>query len=94
MEPTELSVEERMSLLLADDKSGREQVAQNVREAYRYRRRHGASVLSPHDQESLATFVHNSYVVLCTALENLHAFPTRAHFVDAIERRKTVAAAA
>jgi hypothetical protein len=94
MEPVELSVEERMSLLLANDKSGREQVALNVREAYRYRKRGGTTVLSPRDQHSLAMFIHNAHVVLCTALENLHAFPTRADFVDAVERRKSISDAA
>lgn len=94
IEPTEFCVEERMSLLLANDKPRREQVAQNVREAYRYRKRHGASVLSPRDQHSLAMFMHNSYAVLCTALENSQAFPTKADFIDAVERRKTIVAAA
>ena len=70
MEPTEYSVEERMSLLLSNEKSGREQVARNVRDAYRFRKRHGVSVLSPHDQNSLNMFIRNTYVVLCTALEN------------------------
>jgi hypothetical protein len=94
MEPTEFCVEERMSLLLANDKSGREQIAQNVREAYRYRKRHGASVLSPREQHSLAMFIHNSYIALCTALENSQAFPTKSDFIDAVERRKTIVAAA
>lgn len=88
MEPTEFSVEERVSLLLSAEKSGREPVARNVRDAYRFRRRHGASVLSPHDQSSLAMFIHNTYVVLCTALENSNVFATKIEFIDAVERRK------
>ena len=88
MEPTEYSVEERMSLLLSNEKSGREQVARNVRDAYRFRKRHGVSVLSPHDQNSLNMFIRNTYVVLCTALENSNLFATKNDFIDAVERRK------
>jgi hypothetical protein len=93
MEPTEFSVEERMSLLLASDKSGREEVERNVREAYRLRRRHAASVLTPHDENSLAMFARNAHVVLCTALENLNSFPTKADFIEAVDRRKTIGSA-
>jgi hypothetical protein len=89
MEPTEFNVEERMSLLLASGKPERAAVARNVREAYRFRRRHGASVLTPHDENSLATFAHNAHVVLCIALENLHLFATKADFIEAVDRRKT-----
>jgi hypothetical protein len=89
MEPTEYCVEERMSLLLAADSVARNQVARNVRDAYRLRRRHGASVLSARDQDALAMFVHNAYVALCTALENLKSFTTKVDFIDAIEARKS-----
>jgi len=89
MEATEFNVEERMTLLLANDKPQREEVARNVREAYRFRRRHGASVLTPHDEISLATFAHNAHIVVSIALENLHSFATKADFIDAIDRRKT-----
>jgi hypothetical protein len=90
IEPTEFSVEERMSLLLTNDNAERERIARNVRDAYRFRRRHGVSVLSPHDQQSLAMFLHNVHVVLCIALENSNAFASKADFIDAIDRRKTI----
>ena len=90
MEPTEFSVVERMSLLLGSDKQGREEVARNVREAYRFRRRHGASVLTPHEENSLAMFAHSAHVVLCIALENAHSFCRKADFIDAVESRKTI----
>lgn len=89
MEPTEYCVEERMSLLLASDSVARNQVARNVRDAYRLRRRQGASVLSPRDQDALAIFVHNAYAALCTALENVNSFTTKVDFIGAIEARKS-----
>ncbi len=89
MEPTEFSVAERMSLLLGSDKQGREDVARNVREAYRFRKRHGASVLTPHDERSLAIFARNAHVVICAALENVESFSRKVDFIDAIESRKT-----
>jgi len=88
MEPTEYSIEERMSLLLSNERSAREQIGRNVRDAYRFRKRHGVSVLSPHDQNSLNTFIRNTYFVLCTALENSNLFSTKNEFIDAVERRK------
>ena len=91
MEPTEFNVEERMSLLLANDKPAREEVARNVREVYRIRKRHGASVLTPHDANSLAMFAFNAHVTLCIALENLHSFARKADFIEAIDQRKTSA---
>lgn len=90
MEASELNVEERMSLLLGHNKKRREEVAQNVREMYRFRKRHGASVLTPQEQASMAMFASNAYGVLCTALENINVFSRKADFIDAIGRRKTV----
>jgi len=92
MEPTEFNVEERMSLLLANDKLGREEVARNVREAYRIRKRHGAAVLTPRDENSLAIFARNAHITLCIALENLQSFARKADFIEAIDSRKTAAA--
>jgi hypothetical protein len=89
MEPTEFVVEERMTLLLAFDPAERKEVARNVREAYRLRKRHGASVLTPHDENSLAMFACNAHVALCIALENISLFTIKADFIEAIDRRKT-----
>jgi hypothetical protein len=90
-ETPEFKLEERMSLLASSDKGEREKVARNAREAYRFRRRHGASVLTPYDASSLGMFVHNTYRVLRVALENVGKFATKADFIDAVDRIKTAA---
>ena len=88
VEATEFNVEERMALLLAKEKQTGQVVARNVREAYRLRKRHGASILTTHDESSLAMFTHNAYLVLVIALKNLSRFDTRVNFIDAIDGRK------
>jgi hypothetical protein len=88
MESAEFNVEKRMSLLLSNDKSGREKVAKNVREVYRIRKRHSASVLTEYDMNSFAIFVQSAYIILCTALETLHSFARKTDFIEAIDREK------
>jgi hypothetical protein len=87
-EPAEFNVGERMSLLLAHERSAGEDVARNVREAYRLRARLGASPLTPHENASLATFVRNGYMVLCIALTNINSFKTLFEFVTSIDQLK------
>ena len=48
-EPVEFNVAERMGLLRARDRAGREEIARNVREAYRLRARQDISPLAPHE---------------------------------------------
>ena len=87
-EPAEFNMEERMSLLLAHEGSARDDVARNVREAYRLRARLGASPLAPYEKASLATFVSNAYRVLCIALTNINSFKTPFEFGTSIDQLK------
>jgi len=87
-EPAEFNVGERVSLLLAHERSVREDVAQNIREAYRLRARRGASPLTPYESASFATFVRNAHAVLCIALTNINSFKTLFEFVTSIDRLK------
>lgn len=86
MEPSEYNVGERMSLLLAQEKAARTDIEHNVREAYRLRGQHGATILVPNEQASLARFIGNAYHVLQIALANVPSVTTKADFVDAVER--------
>jgi hypothetical protein len=86
MEPSEYNVGERMSLLLAQEKAVRTDIEHNVREAYRLRGQHGATILVPNEQASLARFIGNAYHVLQIALANVPSVTTKADFVDAVER--------
>jgi hypothetical protein len=88
MELVEFNLEERLALLLAVDKPNQDIVARNVREIYRLRKRHGAT-LGSHDEEAMMLFACNTHVALCVALENLDRFETKADFIEAINRRKS-----
>lgn len=88
-EPVEFNVAERMGLLLAQDKTGREEIARNVREAYRLRARQDISPLAPREMGSVATFLHHAYALISIALGNVDRFGTVTEFVVSVERLKT-----
>lgn len=84
-EPTEFDVADRMGLLLTQDRTQREEVARNVREAYWLRRRQDISPLLPREMGSVATFVRRAHGVISTALSNVGRFETVPEFVNAVE---------
>jgi len=88
-EPVEFNVAERMGLLLTQDRTRREEIARNVREAYRLRARQGISPLTPHEMGSVATFLRHAYGVISTALDNVDRFRAVAEFVVSVDRLKT-----
>jgi hypothetical protein len=88
-ESVEFNLAERMGLLLAHDRAGREEIARNVREAYRLRARHDISPLAPHEMGSVATFLRRAHVVISTALGNVDRFKVVAEFVVSVDRLKT-----
>jgi len=87
-EPTEFNVAERMGLLLTRHRTGREEIARNVREAYRLRARQDISPLVPHEMGSVATFLRHAYGVINTALLNINRITSVAEFVVAVDRLK------
>jgi len=92
-ERVEFNVAERMGLLLAQDKAGRETIARNVREAYRLRARQDISPLAPHEMGAVATFLRHAHQVIGTALSNVERFGTVPDFVYAVEQRKSAQSA-
>lgn len=88
-EPVEFNLAERMGLLLAQDRLGREEIARNVREAYRLRARRDISPLVPHEMGSVATFLRYAYGVIGIALGNVDRFGAVAEFVVSVDRLKT-----
>ena len=84
-EPAEFNVAERMGFLLSQKRTEREEVARNVREAYRLRSRQDISPLFPGEMASVATFLRRAHHVIGTALGNVNRFGTVSEFVSAIE---------
>ncbi len=87
-EPVEFNVAERMGLLLAQDRTEREAIARNVRDAYRLRARQDISPLARHDVSSVATFLRHAHRVIGTALGNVDRFRSVAEFVASVDRLK------
>ena len=85
-EPSEFNLAERMGLLLTRDGAGREDIARNVREAYRLRARQDISPLAPREMGSVATFLRHAYGVISIALANVDRFAAVAEFVDSVDR--------
>jgi hypothetical protein len=84
-EPAEFNVAERMGLLLTQNRTEREEVAKNIRDAYRLRARQDISPLFPREMGSVATFVRRAHHVIDTALSNVGRFGTVPDFVNAVE---------
>jgi hypothetical protein len=84
-EPAEFNVAERMGLLLTQDRTEREKVARNVREAYRLRGRQDISPLFPSEMGSVTTFVRCAHHVIDAALGNVGRFGTVPEFVNVVE---------
>jgi hypothetical protein len=81
-------VAERMGFLLSQDKTEREEIAQNVREAYRRRTRQDISPLFPREMSSVATFLRRAHRVIGIALVNVDAFRAVPDFVNSVENLK------
>jgi hypothetical protein len=88
VEAAEFNVAERMGLLLAQESIEREEIARNVREAYRLRTRQDISPLFPREMSSVATFLRRAHRVINTALGNVDRFGTVSEFANAVENLK------
>jgi hypothetical protein len=84
-EPAEFNVADRMGLLLTQDRAEREEIARNVREAYRLRIRQDISPLLPREMSSMATFLRRAHHIVGTALNNVGKFETVSEFANAVE---------
>jgi hypothetical protein len=87
-EAVEFSIAERTGFLIAQDRGGREEIARNVREAYRLRARHDISPPLPHEIGSVATFLRFAYQVIGVALSNVDTVGSVAEFVASVDRLK------
>jgi hypothetical protein len=88
-EQVEFYVAERMGLLLSQNAAGREEIARNVREAYRLRARQDISPLAPQEIGSVATFLRHAHRVISIALDNVGKFKAVADFVVSVDHLKS-----
>jgi hypothetical protein len=84
-EPPEFNVAERIGFLATSDRTERENVRRNVREAYRLRVRQDISPIAPREMTSVAVFLQRAHQVIGTALINVDRFATVSDFVSAVE---------
>jgi hypothetical protein len=92
-EPAEFNIAERIGFLLTQDRAEREEVARNVREAYRLRSRQDISPISPREIGSTAVFLRNAHKVIDIALGNVGTFSSVPEFVNSIDNLRSSASA-
>jgi hypothetical protein len=90
-EPAEYNVAERMGLLLTREKIEREEIARNVREAYRLRARQDISPIAPREIGSVAIFLRNAHKVIGFALGNAGAFESVSDFANFVDSSTNLA---
>lgn len=86
VEPADASVANRLSIVLSKSETLDVGIGQNVRYAYRLAKQYRTAALSVRDDEAMAIFIYDAYEALRIALQNMHAFETKAEFIDAIDR--------
>ena len=88
-ESVEFNVAERAGLLLTQDAAEREEIARNVREAYRLRGRQDMTPIAPQEMGSVATFLRHAHSVISIALGNVDKFRSVGEFAVAVDRIKS-----
>jgi hypothetical protein len=88
-ESVEFNVAERAGLLLTQDAAEREEIARNVREAYRLRGRQDISPIAPQEMGSVATFLRHAHSVISIALGNVDNFRSVGEFAVSVDRIKS-----
>jgi hypothetical protein len=88
-ESVEFNVAERAGLLLTQDAAEREEIARDVREAYRLRGRQDITPIAPHEMGSVATFLQHAHSVISIALGNVDKFRSVGEFAVSVDRIKS-----
>ena len=87
-EPIQSSVGDRIAFMIANDTQSRQQVVANFKRAYNYRSRQVHHLSSVDDDETLSTFFHNMWVMLLSAISNMHKFENHQDFLSALDKMK------
>jgi hypothetical protein len=86
MEPRIVTVSERAGLIAAGGAVGLGEMAALFRRSYRLLELPNTRSFWPNELEAVRTAVVSIHCVLGNIIENMSSFPTRAEFIDAIER--------
>ncbi len=87
-EPIQAALADRLAFTISEDPSSRQQIAQNLRDAYAARSgrsHHGRSIS---DTEVVERFLCNAWGFFFAALQNVGQFRTRLELLDQIDGKK------
>ncbi|MGO9234949.1 MAG: hypothetical protein ACLP4V_13065 [Methylocella sp.] len=87
-EPIQAALADRMAFAISKDPKTRQQIVQNLREAYSTRSgrtHHGATIT---DTETIEQFLRNAWVFFLTAIQGVGRYKTRLEFLDYLDRTK------
>lgn len=87
-EPIQTGVGDRMAFLVAKDADTRQRVVANFRKAYGLRSRQVHHLASVDDEETLSAFFRDTWIMMLSAISNMHRFKEQADFVAALDRMK------
>jgi hypothetical protein len=87
-EPIQAALADRLAFAISEDPNSRQQIAQNLRDAYSARSgrsHHGRSIS---DTELVERFLSNAWAFFFVALQNVGRLRTRLEFLDQIDGKK------
>lgn len=87
-EPIQASLADRVAFAISQNPITRQQIAQNLREAYRQRSgrtHHGRSIT---ERETIEQFLRNAWAFFLTAIQGVGRYRTRSEFLDHLDKAK------
>lgn len=87
-EPIQAGVGDRIAFLVATDADARQRVVANFRKAYGLRSRQVHHLASVDDEETLSAFFHDTWIMMLSAISNMHRYKEQSDFVAALDRMK------
>jgi hypothetical protein len=87
-EPIQAALADRLAFAISHDPSTRQQVAQNLRDAYKERSgrsHHGRSITKT---ETIEQFLRNAWAFFLTAIQGVGRYRTQLEFLDYLDRTK------
>ena len=87
-EPIQSALADRLAFAISPDPSTRQQIAQNLRDAYKERSgrsHHGKSIK---ETETIEQFLRNAWAFFLTAIQGVGRHRTRLEFLDHLDRTK------
>jgi hypothetical protein len=87
-EPIQAALADRLAFAISHDPNTRQQIAQNLRDAYKQRSgrsHHGKSIT---EKETIEQFLRNAWAFFLTAIQGVGRYRTRVEFLDHLDRTK------